>query len=313
MGSWGAWLCWILGISIPVIQGGMACVSTVKLAAAVSNAGGAGIIGAGRMKPEQLRAEIRRCKELTDKPFGVNFMLLSKLAPQIIEVILDEGVAFVTCGAGRINRETLERFHEKGIKVLPLVASARMAAAYVRMGVDAIIVEGQEAGGHIGRDELMPLLDSVLEAVKGKVPVIAAGGIYDATSAAVYAKRGVEGVQCGTAFMVAEECEIADSVKQMIIEAEGDCTTVTYTPHDRHPVRIIANELSRQVSDLDAGGYEDEKAELCDGALERAMAGDIEMGSVMAGKIACYITAIEPAAVIVHRIYDGVDELSKVA
>ncbi len=311
--EWGARICELLGIAKAVLQGGMACVSTATLAAAVSNAGGFGIIATGRMTPEELRDEIRRIKGLTDKPFGVNIMAVDAVKAQaLIDVLIEEGgVTAVTIGAGVFRQDKVSLLQSAGVKVIPLVAEVKWANYWLKLGVDALIVEGLESGGHIGNHGLFDILSDIIALVAGRIPVIAAGGIYDGQSAAKAILAGAEGVQVGTAFLVAEETEIADEVKQMIVAAQGDCTTVTYTPKaiGHRPVRVLVNALSERFAELEAAGDEDGKAALGDGALEKAMKqGDTVWGSVMCGQVACHIHAIEPAAAIVDRIYEGANQ-----
>ena len=281
-------VCELLGIKYPIFQGAMAWVSDGKLAAAVSNAGGLGIIAGGNAEGEIVRAEIKLAKTLTDKPFGVNIMLLSPYKDEVIKVVLEEKVACVTTGAGNPARY-IEDFHAAGIKVMPLVASVALAKKMERLGADAIVAEGSEAGGHIGKLSTMVLLPQVCDAVS--VPVIGAGGIADHRGVDAAFTLGAEGVQLGTYFIPADECKAHENYKNMVVNASDIDTTVTGRPTG-HPVQVLRNKLTRKFEVLEKNGaplsaYE----ELGKGALyQSVILGDEEKGSFMSGQIAGMVT-----------------------
>lgn len=289
----------LLGIEHPIIQGGMAWTATWELAAAVSNAGGLGIIGAGHMPTDLLRDQIRSAKAATDKPFGVNLMLLTPHIDELVQMVLDEGVRVVTTGAGNPGRYMVA-LQEKGIKVLPIAPSTALARRLEQAGADAIIGEGMEAGGHIGDLTTMVLTPQLVDAVS--VPVIAAGGIADGRGIAAAFALGAEGVQLGTRFMCSEECTIHPDVKQRVLKARDRDTVVTgYSTG--HPVRVLKNKLSRQIQELDRLGDTEALEALGAGKLAAAMRhGDIEMGSLMAGQCSAMVDEILPAAAIIRGL-----------
>ena len=289
----------LLDIEHPIIQGGMAWTATAELAAAVSNAGGLGVIGAGHMPTDLLREQIRNAKAATDRPFGVNLMLLTPHIDDLVEMVLAEGVRVVTTGAGNPGKY-MGAFKERDIKVLPIAPSVALAKRLESIGADAIIGEGMEAGGHIGELTTMVLTPQLADAVE--VPVIAAGGIADGRGMAAAFALGAEGVQIGTRFMCAEECTIHPDVKQRIVKARDRDTVVTgYSTG--HPVRVIKNKLSRMLEDLDRENRPEDLEALGAGKLALAMReGDLDMGSVMAGQAAAMVCAVEPAAAIVESI-----------
>jgi len=289
----------LLGIERPIIQGGMAWTATAELAAAVSNAGGLGIIGAGQMPTEILRGEIRRAKELTDKPFGVNLMLLTPHIDEIVDMVLSEGVAVVTTGAGNPGKY-MAALKGAGIKVLPIAPSVALAKRMESIGADAIIGEGMEAGGHIGELTTMVLVPQLVDAVS--IPVIAAGGIADGRGVAAAFALGAEGVQVGTRFMCAEECTIHPDVKDQVIKAKDRDTVVTGRSTG-HPVRVLKNKLAKQIMELDRENKPEEIETLGAGKLAQAMRnGDIDNGSLMAGQAAAMVCKIQPAAEIVDEM-----------
>lgn len=291
----------LLGIKHPIIQGGMAWTATAELAAAVSNGGGFGVIGAGHMPPELLRSEIHNAKALTDKPFGVNLMLLSPRIDDMVDVVITEGVYAVTTGAGNPAR-FLAGLMDAGIKVLPIAPSVALARRLESLGADAIIGEGTEAGGHIGELTTMALIPQLVDAVS--VPVIAAGGVADGRAVAAAFALGAEGVQVGTRFMCAEECTIHPLVKEQILKAKDRDTTVTGRSTG-HPVRVLKNRLSRQIERLDVENRPEEIDTLGGGKLALAMReGDVNMGSLMAGQVAAMVCRIQPAAEIVVEMVD---------
>jgi enoyl-[acyl-carrier protein] reductase II len=289
----------LLGIEYPIIQGGMAWTATAELSAAVSNAGGLGIIGAGHMPTDILAGEIRKAKALTDKPFGVNLMLLTPHIDDLVQMVLDEGVAVVTTGAGNPG-PYMAALKERGIKVLPIAPSAALAKRLERGGADAIIGEGMEAGGHIGELTTMVLTPVLVDSVD--IPVIAAGGIADGRGMAAAFALGAEGVQVGTRFMCATECTIHEDVKKKVVGAKDRDTVVTgYSTG--HPVRVIKNKLSRQIEELDRANQPEEVERLGSGKLALAMReGDTAQGSLMAGQAAALVERVEPAADIITEI-----------
>ena len=289
----------LLGIEYPIIQGGMAWTATAELSAAVSNAGGLGIIGAGHMPTDVLAGEIRKAKMLTDKPFGVNLMLMTPHIDDLVRIVLEEGVAVVTTGAGNPG-PYMAALRDRGIKVLPIAPSAALAMRLERSGADAIIGEGMEAGGHIGELTTMVLTPVLVDSVD--VPVIAAGGIADGRGMAAAFALGAEGVQVGTRFMCATECTIHEDVKRKVISAKDRDTVVTgYSTG--HPVRVIKNRLSRQIEELDRANQPEEVERLGSGKLALAMReGDTNHGSLMAGQVAALVERVEPAADIITDI-----------
>lgn len=289
----------LLGIDHPVIQGGMAWTATAELVAAVSNGGGLGIIGAGHMPTDILREEIRRAKTLTDRPFGVNLMLLTPHIDDLVTMVLEEGVHAVTTGAGN-PAKYMPGLKDKGIKVMTVVPSVALAKRMESIGADAVIGEGMEAGGHIGELTTLVLTPQLVDAVD--IPVVAAGGIADGRGVAAAFALGAEGVQIGTRFMCAEECTIHPDVKARIVKAKDRDTVVTgYSTG--HPVRVIKNKLSRQLEALDRDNKPEELERLGSGKLALAMKqGDLDMGSVMAGQSAAMVCRIEPAADIITEL-----------
>lgn len=274
----------LLGIKVPVIQGGMAWVAEHKLAAAVSNAGGLGIIAAANAPYEYVRDEIRKAKELTDKPFGVNIMLLSPYAEQIAQLVAEEKVPVVTTGAGNPG-PYMKQWKEAGIRVMPVVASVALAKLMQRAGADAVIAEGCESGGHIGETTTMALVPQVVDAVS--VPVVAAGGIGDGRGIAAAMMLGACGVQMGTRFLVAEECVIHENYKDRIIKASDIDTAVTGRSTG-HPVRQLRNKMTREYLKKEQEGCSFEELEqMTLGSLRKAVQdGDADYGSMMSGQIA---------------------------
>ena len=274
----------LLGIEYPIIQGGMAWVAEHNLAAAVSEAGGLGLIGAANAPAEVVREEIRKAKALTDKPFGVNIMLMSPHAEEIANVVVEEGVKVVTTGAGNPGKY-MKMWKEAGIVVIPVVASVALAKLMERSGADAVVAEGTEAGGHIGESTTMTLVPQVVDAVS--IPVIAAGGIGDGRGIAAAMMLGAEAVQMGTRFLVAKECRIHENYKQRVIKSKDIDSEVTGRSHG-HPVRCLRNQMTREYARLEAEGKSFEELEyLTLGALKKAVVdGDVMNGTVMAGQIA---------------------------
>lgn len=274
----------LLGIKYPIIQGGMAWVADYNLAAAVSNAGGLGLIGAGGMDEEMVREQIRKAKALTDKPFGVNIMLMNPRAEQIAKVLVEEGVKVVTTGAGSPEK-FMPMWKEAGMIVIPVIASVAYAKRMERCGADAIVVEGTEAGGHIGEATTMSLVPQVVDSVE--IPVIAAGGIADGRGFAAAMMLGAEGVQMGTVFLAADETNIHQNYKDFVIKAKDIDSKVTGRSTG-HPVRTLRNQMTQKYLKLEAEGATfDELEQLTLGGLKRAVVdGDVVMGSAMAGQIA---------------------------
>lgn len=274
----------LLGIEHPIIQGGMAWVAEYHLAAAVSNAGGLGIIGAASAPPQVVREQIREAKKLTDRPFGVNVMLMNPNAPEVAKVVLEEGVKVVTTGAGN-PAKFMKDFKEAGVKVIPVVASVAMAKMMERCGADAVVAEGTESGGHIGSATTMCLVPQVVDAVQ--IPVVAAGGIGDGRGFAAAFMLGAEAVQMGTRFVVAKESIVHKNYKEKVIKAKDIDSEVTGMSTG-HPVRQIRNQMSREYLRLEKEGAELEELErLTLGSLRKAvMDGDVVNGTLMAGQIA---------------------------
>lgn len=274
----------LLGIEYPVIQGGMAWVAEHNLAAAVSEAGGLGLIGGANAPGEAVREEIRKAREKTQKPFGVNVMLMSPHADDVARVVVEEGVKVVTTGAGNPEKY-MEMWKNAGVKVIPVVASVAMAKRMERMGADAVVAEGMESGGHIGELTTMTLVPQIADAVS--IPVIAAGGIADGRGIAAAFMLGAEAVQMGTRFVVARESTVHDNYKQRLIKASDIDSTVTGRSHG-HPIRCLRNQMTREYLKLEKEGKSFEELEyLTLGALRKAVQeGDVKNGTVMAGQIA---------------------------
>ena len=274
----------LLGIDVPVIQGGMAWVAEYHLAAAVSNAGGLGLIAAASAPADWVRDQVRKTKELTDRPFGVNIMLMSPYADEVAQVIAEEGVPVVTTGAGNPEKY-MAMWKEAGMKVIPVVASVALAKRMERSGADALVAEGCEAGGHIGENTTMVLVPQVVDAVG--IPVIAAGGIGDGRGIAAAFMLGAKGVQMGTHFVVTEECQVHENYKERILKAKDIDSRVTGRSTG-HPVRALRNAMTKEYLELEKKGASFEELEqLTLGGLRKAVVeGDVTNGSVMAGQIA---------------------------
>ena len=274
----------LLGIEYPIIQGGMAWVAESHLAAAVSAAGGLGLIGGANAPAEVIRNYIREVKAVTDKPFGVNVMLMSPYADEVAKVIVEEGVKVVTTGAGNPEKY-MEMWKAAGIKVIPVVASVALAKRMERYGADAVVAEGTESGGHIGEATTMTLVPQVVDAVS--IPVIAAGGIGDGRGIAAAFMLGAEAVQMGTRFLVAKECTVHQNYKDRVLKAKDIASTVTGRTHG-HPVRCLRNQMTREYVKLENEGKSFEELEyLTLGTLRKAVQeGDVTNGTVMAGQIA---------------------------
>ncbi|MEG6615280.1 enoyl-[acyl-carrier-protein] reductase FabK [Peptococcaceae bacterium 1198_IL3148] len=302
-------LCDALNIEYPIIQGGMAWVATAELVAAVSEAGGLGVIGAGQAPPEWLEEQIAKIKGITNKPFGVNVMLMSPYADQIMDIVIKERISVVTTGAGNPGKY-IPKLKEVGTKVIPVVPSVALAKRMERYEVDAVIAEGGESGGHVGELSTMPLVPQVVDAVN--IPVIAAGGIFDGRGLVAALALGAVGVQMGTRFMCATECVIHDNVKQVLLKAKDRDTVVTGRSTG-HPVRVLKNKLTKRFMELESLGTSPEELEkLGVGKLRAAMVdGDVEYGSVMAGQVSSMIKQIQPAQEIIDDIIGGAEKTLK--
>ncbi len=301
----------LLNIKYPIFQGGMAWVADGDLAGAVSNAGGLGIIGGGNAPKEVVKANIDRVKSITNNPFGVNIMLLSPFADDIVDLVIEEGVKVVTTGAGSPGKY-MERFHEAGITVIPVVPSVALAKRMAKLGVDAVIAEGMEAGGHIGKLTTMALVRQVVDAVD--IPVIGAGGVADGRGVAAVFMLGGEAVQVGTRFVVAKESNAHQNFKDKILKAK-DIDTVVSASVVGHPVRAIKNKLSTSYSHAEKDFLRgvksaDEIEELGAGSLRNAVVdGDVVNGSVMAGQIAGIVRKEETCEEILKDLYYGAQEV----
>lgn len=299
-------ICEMIGIKYPIFQGGMAWIADSSLAAAVSNGGGLGIIAAANAPVDWVREEIRKTKAMTDKPFGVNIMLLSNNAEEVAKMVCEEGVKVVTTGAGNPGKY-VEMWKSHGIKVIPVVPSVALAIRMERSGVDAVVAEGTESGGHVGELTTMALVPQVVDAVK--IPVIAAGGIGDGRGVLASFMLGAQGVQVGTRFLVAKECTVHQNYKQKVLDANDIDSVVTGRPTG-HPVRVLRNKLARQFQLLEKENAPLEKYEqLGAGALPKAVkAGDIDMGSVMAGQIAGLIKKEQSAKEIIEEMFNEAEQ-----
>lgn len=297
----------LLKIKYPIIQGGMAWVADADLAAAVSNGGGLGIIAAANMPADLLEQQLIKIRTLTDKPFGINIMLLSPTADDALELAAKHSVPVVTTGAGMPGK-VLDKLKPLGTTVIPVVASVSHAERIAKQGADAVIAEGMEAGGHIGEITTMNLVPQIADAVN--LPVIAAGGIADGRGAAAAFVLGAAGVQMGTRFVCAEECNVHINYKQKIVKANDRATAVTGRSLG-HPVRAIKNKFIKQYEELEKSGASAEELEaLGAGKLRLAVVdGDTEMGSLMAGQSAGLVHAIEPAAVIIESVISQVNNI----
>ena len=291
----------LLGTEFPFIQGGMANIATGEFAAAVSNAGALGLIGSGGMNADSLRENIRRCKALTDKPFGVNLMLMNPAVDEMAKVVIEEGVKVVTTGAGNPGKY-IPAWKEAGIIVIPVVAAAVLAKRLTRYGIDAVIAEGTESGGHVGEMTTMALVPQVADAVS--VPVIAAGGIADGRQLCAAFALGACGVQVGTVLLASEECPIHDNYKQAVLKAGANDTIVTGRTTGA-PVRVLKNKMAKEYIRMEKENIPlAEREKLTLGSLRRAVfEGDTEMGSLMAGQVAGQLHEIRPVRAILEELY----------
>lgn len=293
-------VCEMLGIRYPVFQGGMAWIADGKLAAAVSDGGGLGIIAAGNAPGEYVREQIRNARQLTDRPIGVNIMLMSPFADEVAKAVIEEKADVVTTGAGNPSKY-MEGWLAAGIRVIPVVASVALAKRMERMGASALIAEGGESGGHVGELTTMALVPQICDAVS--VPVIAAGGIADGRGVAAAFMLGAQAVQMGTRFLSAQECSIHPVYKEKILKATDLCTMVT-GKRLGHPVRSLRTEFARNYAKAEYGGMPDEELEaLGAGALRRAVVdGDTKKGCFLAGQVAAMVKKEQPAAEIVREV-----------
>ena len=305
-------LCDILGIKYPIFQGAMAWISDGELAASVSNAGGLGIIAGGNAPGEVVREEIKKAKSLTDKPFAVNIMLLSPFAEEVVKVVCEEGVKVVTTGAGN-PAKYMDLFNEHNISVIPVIPSVALAQKMEKIGAKAVVAEGMEAGGHIGKLTTMALVPQVVDAVN--IPVIAAGGIADGRGCAAGFMLGAKGVQIGTRFLLANECNIHENYKEKVAKAK-DIDTVITGQITGHPVRVLRNKLARLYDTVEREELRKETPDieriekLGSGALQRAVKeGDVENGSVMAGQIAGMVSKRQSCEEIIQELVSEFDTL----
>lgn len=298
----------LLDIKYPIIQGGMAWVATAELAAAVSEAGGLGIIGAGNAPGQFVREQIQKVRSLTDKPFGVNVYFISPFVDEVIQVVLEEKVPVVTTGAGNPGKY-IAQFKEAGIKVIPVVSSVALAKRLERTGVDALIAEGMECGGHVGELTTMALVPQIVDAVN--IPVIAAGGIADGRQFAASLCLGAEGVQMGTRFICATECKVHENYKQSVLGAKDRDAVLTGV--NGHYVRSLRNKLTREFDRLEKICAPTEEVEaLGAGRLRDAVVdGDTAMGSLMAGQVAAMVHKIQPAQEIIQEVIREAREVLK--
>lgn len=298
----------LLGVQYPIIQGGMAWIADASLASAVSNGGGLGLISAMNANAEWVREEIRKCRTMTDKPFGVNIMLMSPYADEVAQMVAEEKVAVVTTGAGNPSR-FVKMWKEAGVKILPVVASTALARMVERAGVDAVIAEGGESGGHVGDLTTMALVPQVADAVH--IPVVAAGGIADGRGMVAAFALGACGVQMGTRFLVADECTVSEAYKQKVLAAKDISTTVTGRRLG-HPVRAIKTAYMNAYAKLEAdSNYPDEKLEAFGaGSLRKAAKdGNVEEGCFLAGQIAGMVNKRQPAAEIIQDVMRKAEEM----
>lgn len=301
----------LLGIEYPVVQGAMAWIAEHHLAAAVSKAGGLGIIAGGAAPVDYIRDEIRKARAITDKPLGLNIMLLSPNADDLAQLAIDEKIEVLTTGAGNPGKY-MANWKEAGIKVMPVVASVALAKRMARAGADAVIAEGMESGGHIGELTTMPLVPQVVDAVE--IPVIAAGGIADGRGLAASLMLGAEGVQCGTIFLATPECQISDKYKELVLKATDISTVVTGRPSG-HPCRSIKTPLQRKCLELEKTVTDRSLAEIeeaTSGSLRKAVQeGNYEEGTFLCGQIAGMIKATHTCEEVIHGMVGQAEELLK--
>ena len=299
----------LLEIEHPIIQGGMAWVAEYKLASAVSKAGGLGLIGAANAPADWVRDQIRSAKRETEKPFGINIMLMSPYADQVAQLAADEGVKVDTTGAGNPEKY-MKMWKEAGIKVIPVVASVALAKRMERCGADAVVAEGCEAGGHIGENTTMVLVTQVADAVS--IPVIAAGGIADGRGIAAAFMLGAEGVQMGTHFVVTDECQVHDNYKERIIKAKDIDSRVTGRSTG-HPIRVLRNEMTKRYLELEnqGAGFEELEKLTLGGLRKAVIEGDIKNGSVMAGQIAGMVKERMSCRTLIEKLVQETETVMK--
>lgn len=302
-------ICDLLNIDVPILQGGMAWLGTSELAAAVSEGGGLGIVGAGHMPPDVFRSEIRKVKERTSKPFGCNIMLMSPFVKEVMEVVIEERVPVITTGAGNPGIY-VPRLKEIGTKIIPVVASVALAKRLEKGGIDALIAEGNESGGHVGEIGTMALIPQISSAVS--IPVIAAGGIGDGRGVVAALALGAKGVQMGTRFVMSNECIAHANYKEAVMKAKDRSTVVTGI-RTGHPVRILTNQFSKEFHEKEYNGASVEELEKMGAGTLRnaAIMGDTKYGSVMIGQISGLINDIKPCATIIRDIMAEADEVFK--
>ncbi|MBQ6945719.1 MAG: enoyl-[Ruminococcus sp.] len=300
----------LLGCQYPIIQGGMAWIAEHNLAAAVSNAGGIGLIAGGSAPIDYLREQIRLCKEKTDKPFGVNIMLMSPNAEDLAQLCIDEKVVVVTTGAGNPGK-FIPAWKEAGIKVIPVIPSVALAKRMERAGADAVVAEGTESGGHIGENTTMCLVPQVVDALE--IPVIAAGGIADGRGIAASFMLGAEGVQIGTRFLASEECQIHPTFKELVVKAK-DTDSVVTGRYTGHPCRNIKTKFSKMLANGEKDGSltPEQFEEVTLGSLRKAVQdGNLEEGSFLCGAIAGMINDVKPCEAIVKELMEQAERLLK--
>ena len=298
----------LLGCECPIIQGGMAWVAEHKLASAVSNAGGVGLIAGGNAPIDYLREQIHLCKEKTDKPFGVNIMLMSDNADDLAQLVIDEKISVVTTGAGNPGKY-ISAWKNASVKVIPVIPSVALAKRMEKAGADAVVAEGTESGGHIGENTTMCLVPQVVDAVS--IPVIAAGGIADGRGMAASFMLGAEGVQIGTRFLASEECQIHQTFKDLVIKAK-DTDNIVTGRYTGHPCRNIKTKFAKQLANGEKNGSisPEEFEKLTVGALRRAVVdGDLESGSFLCGAIAGMVNEIKPCSAIIKEIMEQAEKL----
>lgn len=301
----------LLGCEYPLIQGGMAWIAEHTLASAVSNAGGVGIIAGGSAPIDYLRDQIRTCKTETDKPFGVNVMLMSPNADDLAQLVIDEDVKIVTTGAGNPGKY-MAAWKQAGIKVIPVVATVALAKRMEKAGADAVVAEGTESGGHIGENTTMCLVPQVVDAVE--IPVIAAGGIADGRGVAASFMLGAEGVQIGTRFLASEECQINPTFKELVLKAKDTDNVVTGRTTG-HPCRNIKTKFSKMLAKGENDGTltPEKFEEITLGSLRKAVQdGNVEEGSFLCGLIAGMINEVKPCSEIVKEIMEQAEKLLKI-
>ncbi|WP_439806975.1 enoyl-[acyl-carrier-protein] reductase FabK [Porcipelethomonas sp.] len=298
----------LLGVKYPIIQGGMAWIAESTLASAVSNAGGLGLIAGGSAPIDYLRDQIRKTKELTDKPFGVNIMLMSPNAEELAQLVIDEKVPVVTTGAGNPGK-FMTAWKEAGIKVIPVIPSVALAKRMERAGADAVVAEGTESGGHIGENTTMCLVPQVVDAVE--IPVIAAGGIADGRGIAASFMLGAEGVQVGTRFLASEECQIHPTYKQLVVDAKDTDNVVTGRTTG-HPCRNVKTKFAKKLAGGEMNGTitPDEFEEITLGSLRKAVQdGNLEEGSFLCGLIAGMVKDVKPCKEIIEEMFGQAEKL----